>query len=238
MKKENLLTVIFSAVFATVGLFFLIAGIITMQSGRRFQEMGEEIQAEITDILKYRDSRGKNRYEVYVDYIYDGKSYRNIRLNSYSGGMDEGKEIAILCDPENPEHIEILDGKMVFGIVVGIMGGALLVGAAIPVIVTGRRTARKKKVMSDGKMLYAVIEKIDLNTGFTINGKNPYVIYCTFKDDFKDVIYRFKSDNIWTNPNLVLKEGDTIPVYVDENDFSCYCVDTEKVLKGRVIDYT
>ena len=144
MKKENLLTVIFSAVFATVGLFFLIAGIITMQSGRRFQEMGEEIQAEITDILKYRDSRGKNRYEVYVDYIYDGKSYRNIRLNSYSGGMYEGKEIAILCDPENPEHIEILDGKMVFGIVVGIMGGALLVGAAIPVIVTGRRTARKK----------------------------------------------------------------------------------------------
>ena len=85
---------------------------------------------------------------------------------------------------------------------------------------------------------YEILPRSGDYTGYTVNGKNPYIIYCTYKDDYYDRIYRFKSDNLWTDPSLILQSGDDIKVYVDEKDYSCYHVDIESIFKGKIIDYT
>jgi hypothetical protein len=79
---------------------------------------------------------------------------------------------------------------------------------------------------------------INYSIHYSANGQNPYLVYCSYKDDNKDIIYQFKTHYIWTNPNLIFYPGDAIQVYVDEKDYSCYYVDVENVLKGRVVDYT
>ena len=95
-----------------------------------------------------------------------------------------------------------------------------------------KKKRRRKRAIASGRTLNAKVQKIVLNTGYTVNGKNPYIIYCTYKDDYYDRIYRFKSDNLWTDPSLILQSGDDIKVYVDEKDYSCYHVDIESIFKG------
>ena len=70
-----------------------------------------------------------------------------------------------------------------------------------------------------------------------LEGFTNYIIG-TYKDDYYDRIYRFKSDNLWTDPSLILQSGDDIKVYVDEKDYSCYHVDIESIFNGKIIDYT
>lgn len=60
----------------------------------------------------------------------------------------------------------------------------------------------------------------------------------SYRDDYKDIIYCFKSENIWTNPEPVITLGSEVRVYVDGNDFSKYYVDIQGVLQGRIVDYT
>lgn len=152
--------------------------------------------------------------------------------------MYEGKEISILCDPENPGKIHSAEGTDIAVIIFIVIGIIFTLVAIILTISIIKKKRRRKRAIASGRTLNAKVQKIVLHTGYTVNGKNPYIIYCTYKDDYYDRIYRFKSDNLWTDPSLILQSGDDIKVYVDEKDYSCYHVDIESIFKGKIIDYT
>ena len=237
-KKKSLYVILFPVIFIIVGLCFLAGGIIVMTLNQHFREKAVEITAEITDIQTYRDSDGDREHEVYVRYSYGDRTYEGVRLNFYSSNMYEGKEISVLCDPEDPRHIESAGGMAVLSLVFMIVGIIFTTIAVIVFIIMTKKSSYNKRMMASGRVLYAAVETISQNTGYTVNGQNPYIIYCTYRDEYKDIIYRFKSGNIWTNPGLVLNPGDTIKVYVDEKDYSRYYVDTESILEGKIVDYT
>ena len=237
-NKGKLFNFLFSGIFMVVGVALLIGGVVTLILSRNFMEKAEEITAVITDISSYRNSDGELSHNVQVEYTYGGILYENIELHFYSSSMYEGKEITLLCDPEHPEHVESNGGMAIlYGIFIG-MGLLFIIIAIIPITITLRGSARRKRILKSGRKLYAAIEEITLNTSLSVNGQHPYVIYCTWKDEYKDMVYRFKSSSIWTNPNLVLHPGDMIPVYVDEKNYKHYYVDIESVLNNRIVDYT
>lgn len=237
-NRENLFYFLFSGIFMIVGMALLIAGIVILILNGRFMERAEEITAVITDIGSYRNSKGETSHKVLVEYTYAGKLYENAELNFYSSSMYEGKEITVFCDPDNPGRIRSNQGMtLLYGIFIG-MGILFIAISAIVIGIALRKSARRKKVRESGRKLYATIEEITLNTSLRMNGRHPYVIYCIWKDDYKDMVYRFKSDSIWTNPNLVFHPGDTIPVYVNEKNYKQYYVDADSILNGRIADYT
>lgn len=236
-KTEDFVFKLIVGIFSAVGIIILLIGIIILVLGMKFKSSAVEITAEISAIKAYT-SGGETHHNVYVDYTYDGKTYKNVSLGSYSSSMYEGKEIKILCDPEDPVHISSVNGTVIAGIImvsVSIIFLSISLGFLIGMV---RKSVRRKRVLSSGKRLEATVEKIDLNTGYSVNGQHPYLIYCTYKDDYKDIIYRFKSDNIWTDPELVIQPGDTIMVYVDEKNYKYHYVDTESIFEGKVVDYT
>lgn len=239
MKKKNLQFILmFSGTFLLVGIIMLVVGILVLSSSLRFRERAEEVAAVISEISSYRDSDGDLHHRVLVSYTYGGRFYEDMELNFYSSGMYEGKEIVLLCDPDDPGRIETEGGMLLFSFIFIGMGGLFLVIGAVPVILAQRSASRRKKLLRSGRKLYAVIEEIAQNLSFRANGWHPYVIYCTYRDDSKDITYRFKSGNLWTNPNPALRPGDMIPVYVDENNFQYYHVDAESGLESRIVDYT
>lgn len=236
-KTENLALKLICGIFGAVGIIVMLSGIITLVMGMKFKASAVEITAEISAIEAYT-SGGETHHHVYVSYTYNGKLYKNVSLSSYSGSMYEGEEITILCDPEDPGHIRSVDGVVIAGIMMVFVGIIFLIVSVGFLIGMVRKSVRRKRVISSGRRLEASVEKIELNTGYTVNGQHPYIIYCTYRDDYKDIVYRFKSDNIWTNPELIIHPGDTILVYADENNYKYHYVDTESIFKGKVVDYT
>ena len=237
-QKRNSFMVLFCGIFLVVGAIFSAVGITMALADSGFRERAEEITAEITGISSYRASDGDRRHNVYVTYQYGGRIYEDIELNFYRSGMYEGQEISLLCDPENPGHVKSPGGMLLLEMVF-LLIGILFMGIALVFIAVSRNKARRrKKILSSGKRLSAIVEQIAVNTSYVMNGRNPYQIYCYYRDEYKDVIYRFKSEDLWINPNVVLQPGDTIDVYVDGEDYSRYHVDAESILDKKVKDYT
>lgn len=237
-QKRNSFMVLFCGIFLVVGAIFSAVGITMALADSGFRERAEEITAEITGISSYRASDGDRRHNVYVTYQYDGRVYEDIELNFYRSGMYEGQEIPLLCNPENPGHVKSPGGMLLLEMVF-LLIGILFMGIALVFIAVSRNKARRrKKILSSGKRLSAIVEQIAVNTSYVMNGRNPYQIYCYYRDEYKDVIYRFKSEDLWINPNVVLQPGDTIDVYVEGEDYSRYHVDAESILDKKVKDYT
>lgn len=224
-------------IFIIVGICILVTGILMFMSAIRFKENGTAVLGVITKIESHHNSEGENSHTVYVSYEYGGSIYSDVRLNSYSSSMYEGKEITLYCDPDNPRRIQT-DSMLYLGpgILMGIGCIFMLVGGGI-LIPMAVKSLKGKKVRELGKSIYAVVEQIGYNANFSVNGAHPYVIYCTYRDDYRDITYRFKSENLWSDPSVVFPVGSTIEVKVMENDYSSYYVNTEE-LDRRVIDYT
>ncbi len=238
MKDKNKAVSIVFCIFVIVGTLLVGIGIILLLSGGRFRQRAVEVDAVINEIQSYRDSDGDYCHRVYVNYTYGGKEYENIYLSEYSSNMYEGKEITLLVDPDDPAKIStgfvtIFVGAMFagMGVIFGLIG-------MIPLIVMKRKNSIKKKIVAAGNFLWGKVEHIDYNTSYSVNGQHPYVVYCTYKDEHKDIVYRFKSENIWTNLEYVLPPGSAVRIYVDKENYSRYYVDIESVLQGKIIDYT
>ena len=225
-------------IFGLVGLVMCIIGICIIVSGKRFEAVAQTVTGTIAAIESYRDADGERHYRAYVDYAYQGRKYTDVRLNYYSSGMFEGDEIVLKIDPQNPRNVRAKNSYLVAGVILLGMGVVFLLVGIIPTIIGIRKATREKELRKNGKILYATVEQIGINEGYTVNGRHPFVIYCSYTDEFSGVIYRFKSNNIWTNPEPVLQEGSEIRVFVDSSDYSQYYVDAESHMQNKVIDYT
>lgn len=220
---------IFCGIFTVVGVIFLVSAVMVYRSDRKFMAEAEEISGVIDTIETYRDSGHDVHHRVYVNYTYNGKQYNHVQVNFYSSGMYEGKEITLYCDPQHPERV-VVQGANIFVIVVFAAIGVPFACFVILAIMAARINARKKKVRETGRILYATVDEISRCSNYRVNGRRPYVVFCSYRDDYKDIIYRFKSEYLWVNPEPAITVGSTINVYVEMDNYKNYYVDTESMI--------
>ena len=151
---------------------------------------------------------------------------------------NEGAEIELLCDPTRPTKVESESFLYIGPIIFAILGVIMSAIGVVPMVCTVSKNAAKKKLLEAGYVLHAQVEGIEKNRSVRVNRTYPYVIYCSYQDPFSGMIYRFRSENLWTNPSEVFGEGSAIDVYVNENDYSKYYVAAEEVLQQRIVDFT
>ena len=238
MKSKNRTLNIFYIVFPLVGLGLLLGGWFFLMRTQRFHKTAVEITAEITSIESYKDSDGDLHHRVYIDYDFDGVHYGDVRLGEYNSSMNEGKQVTLLVDPRDPLNVQGKASGYVVAILLMVMGAVFAAIGLVPAIMSLLNKKKGARLMQEGKHLQGVVENIELNPNLSVNGRNPYVIICTYQDVYKDVTYRFKSENLWTNPATVFHAGDAIDIYVQEDDFSKYYVDVERKLEAKVVDFT
>lgn len=238
MKNKNRTLYIFYVVFTLVGGGMLVGGWIFLQHTLRFHKTAVEITATIRSIERYTDSDGDVHHRVYIDYDFNGVHYGDARLGEYNSSMYEGKQLSLLVDPNDPLNVQGKSSGYVVAIILLVMGVVFTAIGLVPAVISVVKKDTGKRLMQEGRHLQCVVEGIEFNSGLSVNGRNPYVIICTYQDVYKDVTYRFKSDNLWTNPALVFQPGDFIDVYVQDDDYSKYHVDAESRLEAKIVDYT
>lgn len=236
-RKEKLASFMLSGIFLFLGIIVFVSGILWMTDTLQFRSRAVEVSGQIERIETTWDSDGESSHDVYVTYTYNGDTYHNVRINTYSSSMYEGKTISLFCDQNNSGRVKVKSTLylgaifcLVIGAIFSVTGGAL---SAFKLAKAGR----KRKLIQRGTTLYATVEEISCNKGYSVNGRHPFVIYCSYRDEYRDVTYRFKSENLWTDPSLVFSIGSTIPVLVDGTDYSHYYVNTEE-LEKKIVDYT
>lgn len=237
MKNGNWIYILFG-IFGLVGTILLVVCFFVTKSSIEFEKNAVEISGTIVDIEFYRDSDGDRHYTAYVDYGYEGREYNDVRLSYYSRSMYVGEEITLKIDPEKPGRVRAKNESMFTSILLGVMGVVFSLVGYIPLIKLAMNRNRTKELKERGRYIYGIVEKIDINYSFSSNGKHPYVLYCYYEDTYTGTIYKFKSENIWTDPTLGLPVGSQVRIFVKDNDYSNYHVDVMSSLQKRIVDYT
>ncbi len=241
MKKDFTEKILFG-VFAIVGAVFLIVAIAMVCVQIQFKQNADPVTAVIDRIETHRDSDGDYSHSVYVSYEYQGEYFKGVHLNYYSGDMYEGKQIELLCDRNNPHKVRSKGGELLLVAIFGGMGLVFFLIGGIPLISLIKKDKMRKQLLQTGKPLYAKVESIGYNATLTVNGRHPFVIYCLYEDPYGDVTYRFKSQNLWSDPSPQFPIGSEIKVFVDGNDYSRYCVCVDEASPSssnrKIVDYT
>ncbi len=235
--KENKLENLVWIIFVGIGLIFVIIGFVMFGSVFDYTNKVDTI-GTITKISTYRSSsqnsngNQKESHDVYVSYIVEGKEYES-ELNGYASNFYEGKEIEIYYDKDNPNKIGMKSLDLLFLLFPGIGLISLVIGVT-GILVKINKRKLEKKLKQNGNLIYANYNETVLNTAYQINRQSPYNIICEWSDPLDDRKYIFKSKNIWTNPEKIIKEKNIkqFPVYIDDNK-NKYIVDIDILAEGR-----
>jgi hypothetical protein len=99
--------IMFGIILGCLSLFCLLLFILRIKTGKYFVKNGLEINAEIYNVLYYRD-RGRIEYS----YNINGKIYKRgngIHITKTSGYYKNGDMIKILVDPKNNKKAVIMN---------------------------------------------------------------------------------------------------------------------------------
>lgn len=225
-KNQNILEIILFSIFSIVGVFFLIAGIIWYQVASNKEKTFIKTEATITYIGKSSTYGSEQKRMVEVEFQVDGKKYE-AELSEWNHGMKVGNVLEILYNPENPN--EIMGNGYSFGywIFIG-MGTLFVVIGLIPCTIVIFKKQKRKRLLKIGTKVEATIDNIGFKMNYSVNGKHPYILECSFVDS-KGMVYFFKSDSIWYPIEVLLEHQNikTVPVYVDMKNPKKYYVEVE-----------
>ena len=95
----------------------------------------------------------------------------------------------------------------------------------------------KKNLKNNGNVVVANYLKTSINYTVSYNREHPYNIECEWKNNADGNIYFFKSENLWINPEPIIKERNikTFNVYTDKKKMKKYYVDVSSVT-DKIVD--
>ncbi len=150
--KENKLENLIWIIFASIGVIFVIIGLVVFGNIFNYANKVDTIGI-ITEISSYRSTNNNRNHDVYVSYTVEGEKYES-RLNGYFSSFYEGKEINIYYDKDNPNKIGMKSLDLLFLIFPGIGLIFLIIGGTGILIKINKRKL-EKKLKENGELIYA-----------------------------------------------------------------------------------
>lgn len=85
---------------------------------------------------------------------------------------------------------------------------------------------KKKYLLESGRVIYAHVDSIDLNSFVEVNRKHPFVIKCSYTDPATGTVHHFKSENYFGDLSYFIDKD--VRVFIDGNDYSYYVMDIDE----------
>ena len=203
-------------VLGGLGIIFIIVSAICLALNFKIKNEWVPVQAVITEVDHYEK-------DACIQYEYLGKTY-DTRLNSYSSGMDEGDVIDVYVNPKNGKA-ESASVPFLIGCIFGAIGVISTIAGIIITCKTIRESRKYKDLMANGITVYAEIAGMNVDYRYAINDHHPWIITAKYTDEYTGESHEFKSTQVWKNPTLQYKVGDTIRVKVRSGNYSEYVFD-------------
>lgn len=227
MKKEIDVALVGAITFGVIGYFIVILGICTMTVGFEYAFVGVKETGFITEIQEL-NRRGEIEYTVYVDYVHDGEQYEGYMYH-YTDDMHVGKEISFKISKDVPSNIMLPEGDLPGGLAVTAFGAVFAGLATVNIIRSIKKYKKRRELITQGRVIYAIAEEVVLDYSVRVNGKYPFILCCVYEDEYTGVKFTFRSKEMWDDPTFLFPKGSQVPVYVNGRDYSEYYVDVDKV---------
>jgi len=165
---------------------------------------------------------------IYVTYVYNGKLYENVHLNTGALWRDEGDTIRLYYDETKLQPIRDNVILWVVLLMLLVFGALLLFGIGklyLQQIAVDIEYALAEK----GKRINAIVN----HTGYNAK-KGKYFIECSYTAE-NGKIYVFNSRLLDKSYDDIYFPGDSINVLVNKKNYRIYLVDQDKKYLKKVI---
>ena len=119
-------------------------------------------------------------------------------------------------------------------VALGVIGCALMAAGLASLLTQLRKTSLRRQLMQYGTRLAATVTAIEEIPHVCIAGHRPHTVICTLRSPLGIGEWTVKSGWIWKLPPG-LRIGGTVPILVDANRPSQYCVLVEEASPSAVI---
>lgn len=215
-------------VFSVIGIAMLVGASLLYNNTSDFLTRAVVAQGQVVDLVLSRSSDSASYYPVVV---FRDASGRQVKFQSNTGSNPpsyaRGERVEVLYEPGEPEAARINGFFSLWGAAT-IVGGLGLVFGLVGFGMTayGLLHQRGKAFLQkNGVRILTAFQGVELNTGFAVNGRNPYRIVAQWQHPETGDIHRFVSDNLWFDPSDYIT-SDTVPVLIDESNPKKYWMDT------------
>lgn len=220
--------------FIIAGIIFCFISILLYINYSNFMKTAISTTAEISDIRRVRSFIGRRSMKVvYVSYVVDGKKYK-ARLNHHSIGTYEGKEITVYYQKDDPYVI-----KVVYDIIHPLIYGGcsiifILIGVS-GILESMKKDKIRREVLVGGHKVDAEIVDVKFYRYPFSGNIRPCRAICKYRSPEYEIYY-FTSEVLRFDPRVFV-EGNTVPVYVDPNNYKKYYVNIADVVHYDFFDY-
>lgn len=224
MKNKNIVERILFITFTCVGIGFMIAGMIWYCVVKQKHDAWILTKAEIINIERENHYGSEQKYTVLVKFSVKEKTYQAY-LPYYNSNMKIEDIVTIYYNPNNPTEII---GNNSLGYIIFICVGAIFtIIGFIPFIFILIKKRKSQYLIKNGKKIEATIDNVSFKMNYAVNGRNPFILECSYVDQKTGKVYFFQSDSIWYPIEIILERHNikTVPVYVDDSNFKKYYVD-------------
>ncbi|SDX72923.1 DUF3592 domain-containing protein [Marinobacter mobilis] len=215
-------------VFSVIGIAMLVGASLLYNNTSDFLTRAVSAQGQVVDLVLSRSSDTTTYYPVVV---FRDASGRQVEFKSNSGtnppSYTRGERVEVLYEPGEPEAARINGFFSLWGAAIIVGGLGLVFGlVGFGMTVYGLLHQRGKAFLQKhGVRILTAFQGVELNTGFEVNGRNPYRIVAQWQHPETGNIHRFVSDNLWFDPSDYIT-SDTVPVLIDESNPKKYWMDT------------
>lgn len=215
--------------FAIAGIVILAGASFLHHLNAEFLEDAHAAKGVVIDLVRQDTKTGADL--LYPVVRYEDEQGRTVEFRSsygtYPASYHRGEEVQVLFVPGEPESAQIdssfsLWAPVIFTAALGMLFFLIAVGLTI---VPALRSGGVRKLRQSGRLVQGQFQCVERNTGFEVNGKNPYRIVCQWQNPATSDIHVFRSDNLWFDPTDHIQR-ESIPVYINPSNPKRYWVDT------------
>lgn len=216
-----------SALILVVGIPFAIISVFEFKNTLNLLSNSHKTLGRIIDIEEEKRRNGGYMYSPVIkyksvtgdEYIYDSNTktgYTSYKI---------GQEIELIYDKNNPQNARVNSFLDIWflTIIMGVGGWASTIGGIVLLLVTLKKKRLEEYLKNHGQKI--LTDFVEVGRGIVeINGESGYVINCQWQNPIDNILYVFKSDDIWFDPTNYVKDK-KIEVLIDPKDPKKYYVD-------------
>lgn len=216
-----------SALILLIGIPFAIVSVFVLKDTINLLSNSHKTIGKIIGIEEERRRNGGYMYSPVIKYksvTGDEYVYRSTTKTGYTS-YKIGQQIELIYDKSNPQNARVNSFLDIWflTIIMGVGGWASTIGGIVLLLVTLKKKRLEEYLKNHGQKI--LTDFVNVGRGIVeINGESGYVINCQWVNPQDNVIYTFKSDDIWFDPANYVKDK-KIEVLIDPKDPKKYYVD-------------
>jgi hypothetical protein len=217
VNKGRLFT-IFGGIFGLIGLVLLCVSIALAAFTASFLASATRTDGTVVALTEGTSSDSSTSWYPTVEFTVDGKRYSfQSSTGSNPPSYKKGESVPVAYDADDPSNARISSfwSAYLAPLIVGGLG-VVFTPIGMVLFVKGRRITRLQAWLREhGQQVWAEIEHVGRDFTTEINGRHPYIVHATWRDERTARTYTATSDYLRDDPGLRLQGQTHVRVLYD-----------------------